>query len=88
MLKFSVLRLAIFFACLGLLWLAGLRSPDQLFLLLLLAAVISMVISFFALKGPRNQFSAQIDDRVNRALARHNAVSEDEAAEDQEADSA
>ncbi len=88
MLKFSVLRLAIFFACLGLLWLVGLRSPDQLLLLLLLAAVISMVISFFALKGPRDQFSAQIDDRVNRTLARRKAASEDEQAEDREVDSA
>ena len=88
MLKFTVLRLAIFFACFGLLWLAGLRSPDQLLLLLLLAAVISMVISFFALKGPRNELAAQIDDRVNRAVTRRKAVSEDEQAEDQEADSA
>ncbi|MGB8382409.1 MAG: DUF4229 domain-containing protein [Dermatophilaceae bacterium] len=88
MLKFTVLRLGIFFVCLGLLWLVGLRSPDQLFLLLLLAAVISMVISFFALKGPRGELSEKIDARVNRALARHKAASEDEQAEDQEADSA
>ena len=74
MLKFTVLRLGIFFVCLGLLWLVGLRSPDQLFLLLLLAAVISMVISFFALKGPRDELSEKIDARVNRALARHKAA--------------
>lgn len=89
MLKFTVLRLGIFFVCLGLLWLVGLRSPDQLFLLLLLAAVISMVISFFALKGPRDELSEKIDARVNRAIARRQAtVSEDEQAEDKEVDSA
>ncbi|MGV1007931.1 MAG: DUF4229 domain-containing protein [Dermatophilaceae bacterium] len=88
MLKYTVLRLGIFAVCFGVLWLVGMRSPDQFFLLLLLAALISMGISFFALKGPRNQLSEQIDARVTRALARNNTASEDEQAEDREADSA
>lgn len=91
MVKYSVLRLGIFFGCFGVLWLLGLRSPDQLLLLLVLAAFVSMVISFFALKGPRSQLAERIDDRVNRTLARRAEDDEDddtdESAEDREAES-
>ena len=52
------------------------------------AALLSTVISFFALKGPRGELSEKIDARVNRAIARHKEMSEDEQAEDKEADSA
>jgi hypothetical protein len=87
MVKYSVLRLGIFFACLGLLWLFGLRSQDQLLLLLVLAAFISMAVSFFVLKGPRDELAERIDDRVTRIRARHAETSQDEAAEDREAES-
>lgn len=87
MVKYSVLRLGIFVACFGLLWLFGLRSPDQLLLLLILAAVASMVISFFALKGPRDELAVRIDDRVRRVRDRRPEPDSDESAEDREAES-
>ena len=80
-----VLRLGVFAGCLGLLWLLGLRSVDQQLLLVLLAGLLSMVISLFALKGPREALSQRIDARVRRAAARGETPSQDETAEDGEA---
>lgn len=87
MVKYSVMRLGIFFACLGLLWLFGLRGQDQVLLLLVLAAFVSMAISFFVLKGPRDELAERIDARVRRMVSRNAETSQDEAAEDREAES-
>jgi hypothetical protein len=84
MARYSVLRLMIFFGLLCALWLLGLRT----WLLLGVAALGSMAVSYFVLRGPRAQFSASIvhhlDDRAERAVqARAHEI--DEHAEDAEA---
>lgn len=70
MLKYSILRLGLFAACLGLLWLVGLRSPDQQILLVALAALISMGLSFFLLRGPRDEVSARITEKLEKRIDR------------------
>lgn len=85
MLRYTVLRLLIFFGCLILFWLLGLRSPDQQLLLLGLSAVVSLVLSYFLLRRPRDEFAEKIADRVERRrAARQDAVGSDEEAEDAE----
>jgi Protein of unknown function (DUF4229) len=61
-LKYTVLRLAIFVALLGLL--AYLRAG--LLLALVLAALGSMVLSYLVLRGPRTAVAQLIADRVQR----------------------
>lgn len=58
--RYSLLRILIFLATLGVLWLAGLKDP---LLLLLVAATVSMLISVFALSGMRDRMSAEIVER-------------------------
>lgn len=90
--RFTVLRLAIFLACLALLWLLGLRSVDQQIWLVLGAGVLSMVVSYFVLRRQREAVSERIDERVTRAMehrAERRALhqpSADEIAEDREAE--
>ena len=64
MLRYTVLRLLIFFGCLLFFWLVGLRN-DQI-LLLLVSAATSVLLSFFLLRSQRDRFSAQIADRLEK----------------------
>jgi hypothetical protein len=90
MLRYTVLRLLIFFGCLLFFWLVGLRN-DQI-LLLLVSAATSVLLSFFLLRSQRDRFSAQIADRLEkRQEAKRQALEagdpdSDEAAEDAEID--
>ena len=90
MLRYTVLRLLIFFGCLVFFWLVGLRN-DQI-LLLLVSATVSVVLSFFLLRSQRDRFSEQIQDRMEkRQEAKRRAQGgvdpdSDEAAEDAELD--
>ena len=88
MLKYSILRLGLFAACLGLLWLVGLRSPDQQILLVALAALISMGLSFFLLRGPRDEVSARITEKLEKQGAAAGDADHDAADEDAEAQAA
>ena len=65
MLRYSVLRLLIFFGVLSLLWLVGIR--DQ-WMLLVLAALISMVLSFFVLARFREEGTTAIAERLQRRV--------------------
>jgi hypothetical protein len=89
MARYSVLRLMIFFGLLCALWLLGLRDESQRWWLLGLSAVGSMVVSYFVLRGPRTQFSANIahrlDERARRAELAGTDKS-DQTAEDAEMD--
>ena len=67
MLRYTLYRLLIFFGCLLFFWLVGLRN-DQV-LLLVVSAVVSVVLSFFLLRSQRDQFSAQIADRMEKRQA-------------------
>ncbi len=88
MLRYSLLRLLVFLGCVSVLWLAGLRDRAQLPYLVLGAALLSAVISYFALRRFREDYSAQLAHRiVARAAAWMGAVpsrSADEEAEDAE----
>ena len=92
MARYSVLRLMIFFGLLCALWLLGLRDHSQRWWLLGLSAVGSTVVSYFVLRGPRTQFSANIahhlDERAQRAelAGAHNNDKSDQIAEDAEID--
>ena len=60
MLRYSVLRLMIFFGCLVPLWLLGLRDQsEQLVLLVVGAALLSMLVSYFVLRRFREDYSRQ-----------------------------
>lgn len=114
MLKYTVMRLGLFAVCLVVVWAVWLRRlegdvgslirtyPDQTFWGLVIAAVTSMAISFFALRDMREDISADINKRVTQRLAARaeasaaehpqrrgvsRAADEDAADEDAEADS-
>lgn len=85
-LRYSLLRLMLLLGVLVALWLLGglwapLRDP---LLLVLATAVLSVVLSYFVLRGPREAMTQQIADRVSGRLAPAPA-DEDAAAEDAEA---
>jgi len=84
--RYSVLRLLIFFGVLAALWLLGLRGPDQQLLLLVLAAAISMAISVVVLRPFREDYSRQLAQRLEaRARAKQQrSTGADELAEDSE----
>lgn len=84
-LRYSLLRLMLLLGVLVALWLlGGLWSPLRDPLLLVLAtAVLSVVLSYFVLRGPREAMTQQIADRVAGRLAPP-PVDDDAAAEDAE----
>ena len=85
MVRYSVLRLLIFFGFLCALYLLGLRDESQRWWLLGISALGSMVVSYFVLQGPRAQFSASIADRVDEHARRAELARTDEIDEDAEA---
>jgi Protein of unknown function (DUF4229) len=84
--RYSILRLLIFFGCLGLLWLLGLRDRSEQLILLLGAALLSMAISFVVLRPYRQEYSRELAQRLERRQAAKTRVVSDEEAEDTEAD--
>ena len=84
MARYSVLRLLIFFGFLCALWLLGLRDDSERWWLLGLSALGSMVVSFFALRGPRAQLSATIARHLDERGRRGELAPTDEIAEDAE----
>jgi Protein of unknown function (DUF4229) len=81
-LRYSVLRLLLLFGCLLVLWLVGVRNPV---LLIALTAVVSVTLSYFLLKGPRDAMAQTLADRAARR-AEHTRADLDDAAEDAEDD--
>ena len=88
MVRYTLLRTLVFFGCLLILWLAGLRSRDQLFLLVAGAALISMVVSYFVLRPFREDYGRQIaeklEHRAEQKAAERGAKPSDEDIEDAE----
>lgn len=83
MIRYSLLRMLIFFGCLAALWLVGLREPAELPWLVVIAAIASMVISAIVLKPFRAEMIQQIQDRQEaKARARAARPDTDEAVED------
>lgn len=91
MVRYTILRLLVFLACVAALWLAGLRGEEDLLLLVAAAALLSAVISYFGLRRFREDYSAQlattIEKRMEAKKSRQAAATgtgTDEAAEDAE----
>ena len=89
MVRYTIMRLGIFFGVLLAAWLLGLRNDPAL--LLLVSAVVSVVLSFFLLRRQRDEFSERIATKLEqRQEARRAAETDgpdaetDEAAEDAE----
>ncbi|MGA8048083.1 MAG: DUF4229 domain-containing protein [Dermatophilaceae bacterium] len=82
MIRYTLLRLLIFGACLYLFWLLGLRSETELPYLVIAAALTSMVISFFALRPMRERFSAQVAHRIEQRTAAKSARRQEEGADE------
>jgi hypothetical protein len=59
-LTYSVMRLALFVASMGLLYLAGVRG----LLNIVLAALVSLMLSYLLLRRPREELSQEIAGRV------------------------
>lgn len=83
MLRYTLLRTLIFLGSLLLLWLLGLRDRNEMMALVIGAAVLSMIVSWFALRRFRDEYSAQIAERLQRRSAQKCPHS-DEAVEDAE----
>jgi hypothetical protein len=86
LLKYSVMRLALFVAAMGLLYLIGIQAllPN-----LLCAGVISLLLSYVLLRRPREELSQQIAGRVEARLhdpERRSRIAEDAEIEDAAAD--
>ncbi len=90
MLRYTVMRLGIFFGVLLILWLVGLRNDPAL--LLLVSAVVSVVLSFFLLRRQRDEFSeriaAKIEQRQEARRAAADATDSDAPPSDEEAEDA
>jgi type II secretory pathway component PulM len=88
MLRYSLLRLLIFLGCVSLFWLVGLRDREELLLLVVCAALLSAVISYFGLRRFREDYSAQLAQKIEQRTAAKQAApparSTDEVAEDAE----
>ncbi|WEV77856.1 DUF4229 domain-containing protein [Janibacter cremeus] len=83
MIRYTLLRFLIFFGCLALFWLLGLRDTNELPWLAVLAAIASMVISAFVLKPFRADMIRQIEERrAAKAEKRAARTDTDEAVED------
>jgi len=88
MVRYSLLRILIFFGVMSALWLLGLRDRDQQILLLVLSALISMAISVVVLRRFREDYSQQLAERLERrAQAKQQRGHVDEQAEDAEDES-
>ena len=83
MVRYTLLRMLIFFGCLSLLWLVGLREPNELPWLVVIAALLSMVVSAIVLRPFRAEMIEQIQARQEaKARARSERPDSDEAVED------
>jgi hypothetical protein len=77
--KYSVMRLAIFVASLIVLWAVGVR---QSILMLVLAALVSLALSYVLLRKPREQLALALENRTRDRLDRHVAVGQSDADEE------
>ncbi len=70
MARYSLLRLSCFFLVLIALWFAQLRGWP----LLVISAVVSAIISVWALRVPRERFASQVEARVDKKRAEADAM--------------
>lgn len=82
MVRYSLLRLLIFFGCLGILWLLVCVSPTSALISPLGAALLSMIVSFFVLRPFREEAVGRISERVEARTAARSQRVTDEDVED------
>lgn len=80
-LRYSILRILIFTAALFTFYLLGVRNP---WILLVVAALVSMIASYLLLSDMRNDLARQIEDRMVKRQERLSAQHRDETDEDAE----
>lgn len=72
---YTVARFALFFVCwgavLGGYWLVEPDEPLPLLWPLLVAALVSMVLSTYLLRGMRERFAQRVQERAGRMAAHH-----------------
>ena len=86
MMRYSLLRLLVFFGCFFVLALVPVLAANKI-LLLVLAALLSLLVSWFLLKPFREQAAHQLQRRVETRRASHDAVGQADAdAEDAESE--
>ena len=86
LIKYTVLRLAIFVASLVLLWAVGVR---QSILMLVLAALISLALSYLLLRKQRDDLAVAISEHTRARIERHQTIGAADAdVEDAAVDSA
>jgi antibiotic biosynthesis monooxygenase (ABM) superfamily enzyme len=83
--RYSLLRIMLLFGCMLVLWLLGawlpaLRNPAWL---LIATAVTSVTLSYFVLRGPRDELARQLAQQVEARTARRRSDAE---IEDEELD--
>jgi len=79
LIKYSVLRLSFFVGSLILLWVVGVR---QSILMLVLAAVISMALSYLLLRKQRDELALALDARTRARLDRRSGIGQADAEEE------
>jgi hypothetical protein len=77
--KYSVMRLAIFVVSLIVLWAVGVR---QSLLMLVLAAIVSLALSYVLLRKPRTELATALENRTRNRLERHATVGQADADEE------
>jgi hypothetical protein len=82
MVRYTLLRALMFFGVMALLYLLGLRDRGQEWMLLVLSALISMVLSYFVLGRFREESTQRIAEVVERRAAAKQHGGQDENAED------
>lgn len=82
MLKYSVYRLALFLIVMLVLLLVGLEPIWAA----VIAALVSMVASFFLLTGPREEAARNLEASVHRSRARRAARLEDQRTDEEAED--
>ncbi len=83
MIRYTILRFLIFFGCLCVLWLVGLREQRELPWLVVGAALLSMVISGIVLRPFRDDVVRKIQAKQEaKAAARKDDRTTDENVED------
>ena len=75
MLRYTVLRLLVFLGVLSALWLLGLRGQENMLLLVAGAALLSAVISYFGLRRFREEYSAQLAQKIEQRIETKQAKS-------------
>jgi hypothetical protein len=80
--RYSVLRLLLFFGCLLVFFLVRDVTHIPVVAVVILATVTSLFLSLVVLRGPREEMSARLAQKISNRLPAEPAPDSDEAVED------